>query len=150
MKKISGCTMLLEDRDANPCLRLQSHAVSLPINPPWLLSCGMYKYDFFLYVFQIIAYISSFFFWVLPSNIHSLYLDWCLWKMTWKNHLFFMAKHHFVVFQAIFGLILAVSTTDWGIDGLLCEVVHSHCTGMFQQPIMFPSSSCWHNRSESQ
>lgn len=87
---------------------------------------------------------------VLPSNIHSPSLDWCLWKMTWKNHLFFTAKPHFVVFQAIFGLILAVTTTDWGTDGLLCEVMYSHCTGMFHQPIMFPSSSCWHNRSESQ
>lgn len=122
--------------------------VSLPISPPWLHSCGMYKYDSCVSSKLWPTYFPFFF--VRPSNMHLPPIDWCLWKMTWKNHLFFVAEHHFVVFQAIFVFLLAVRTTDCGIDGLLCEVPYSHCTGMFQQPIMFPSSSCWHNRSESQ
>lgn len=77
MKKISGCTMLLEDRDANPCLRFQSHAVSLPINPPWLL---------FLWHVQIRLLpvclpnysLHIFLFFLGPSIQHTLTVSWLM------------------------------------------------------------------------
>lgn len=92
-----------------------------------------------------------FLFFLGPSIQHTLTVSWLMFvKDDMEKSFVFHGKTSLCCISSHLGLILAVSTTDWGIDGLLCEVVHSHCTGMFQQPIMFPSSSCWHNRSESQ